>query len=202
MKAKRIFYILFIVLISSVSMASMLYAYPHGRIGRSGKQGATCSACHFGTETPELTLNRPTRIFVGQTVDLSFMVDRNSDTETVTTAGFNLAVSDGTLLGKGETPEECRDPSQGPPSHSNKTCITIVDGFTEMSHARPASLVNGQATFDMRYTAPITTGMVTIYGSGVAATAGAGAFSTTIHGTNDTYTIEVLHGVYLPFVGQ
>lgn len=184
-------------------MASMLYAYPHGRIGRSGKQGATCSACHFGTETPELTLNHPERIFVGQTVDLSFVVDRNSDTETVTMAGFNLAVSEGTLLGKGETPEECRDPSQGPPSNSNKTCITVVEGLNEMSHARPASLLNGQATFDMRYMAPITaSGTITIYGSGVAATAGAGAFNTDIHVANDTYTIEIMHGVFLPLVGQ
>lgn len=207
MKFKRLLYVVFIVSISAVSMVSMLYAYPYGRIGRSGKQSefATCSGCHFGKDTPDLTLNGPKQVIAGQTVDFSFTVDRNSPTETVNSAGFNLAVSAGTLLGKDEIPEECRNPSEGPPppSNTNTTCISVVDGLNEMSHARPADLMGRKATFNMRYMAPITaSGTITIYGSGVAATEGAGAFNDDVHAAHEVFTIEVVEtlNVYLPLV--
>ena len=207
MKFKRLLYVVFIVAFSAISMVSMLYAYPYGRIGRSGKQGefATCSGCHFGPETPDLSLAAPSQMLAGNTVNLHFTVDRNSDTATVTTAGFNLAVSEGTLLGKDETPEECRVPAEGPPppSNTNVTCISVVDGLNEMSHARPAELVDGKATFNMQFMAPITaTGTITIYGSGVAATEGAGAFNNQVHAGAEMFTIEVVDSidVYLPLI--
>lgn len=199
MKSKRVFYILFIVLMSSISMASLLYAYPYGRIGRSGKQGATCSSCHFGPNTPTLELSGPTEIMAGDTVDFILTVDRNSDTETVTTAGFNIAIDAGTLLGKNEIPVECRDPSQGIPEHSNKTCISLVDGLTEIGHAQPTLLDNGKVSFSFSYIAPDTPGTVVFYGAGVAATSGAGAFSDKIHAGNTTFTMTITSaGTELP----
>lgn len=202
MKPKRFLYITFIVLLSGFSMTSLLYAYPYGRTGRSGKQGATCNVCHFGTETPDLSLSGPYTILAGETVDFSFIVDRNSDTATVNTAGFNLAVEAGTLLGKDETPEVCRDPADGPPTHTNKTCITVVDGLNEIAHARPAVLVDGKATFNLRYTAPITPGIIKFYGAGVAAVEGAGAHNNQVHVSSEVFQIRIVtsHDVYLPLI--
>ncbi|MEM8861109.1 MAG: PKD domain-containing protein, partial [Chloroflexota bacterium] len=186
MKYSKILYIVFIVLMSGISMASVLYARPYGRTGRSGKQGATCAACHFGQEIPELTLMGPSYIEPGETVDFMFTVDKNSDNVNTTTAGFNVAVSEGLISGKGEIPEMCTDLDE--PDNDNRTCIN----GNEIAQARPTLLEDGKAVYEFSWTAPLTlTGEVIFYGAGVAARSGAGAFSFDIHAAAETFTVMV-----------
>lgn len=189
MKSNRLFYILFIVILSGVSMASVLYARPYGRTGRSGKQGGTCSNCHFGTDTPELELSGPDMITPGETVDFVFTVRRTSADPLVTTAGFNLATDGGTISGRGETPEACTDLTE--PAHTNITCISEFEGDLEIAHARPATLQDGEMAFEFSWTAPITPGTYTVYGAGVTAVSGAGAFNTNIHTAAISTTVVV-----------
>ena len=190
MKSNRLFYILFIVIFSGISMASVLYARPYGRTGRSGKQGGTCSNCHFGTDTPELTLSTPDSIMPGETIDLVFTVRRTSADPLVTTAGFNVATEAGTISGRGETPEACTDTTE--PAHTNVTCISEFEGDLEIAHARPAILQDGEMAFEFSWTAPITPGTYLIYGTGVTAVSGAGAFNNNIHpaAISTTLTVE------------
>ncbi|MEM9775345.1 MAG: PKD domain-containing protein [Chloroflexota bacterium] len=190
MKTSKILYIVFIVVLSGVSMASVLYARPYGRTGRSGKQEITCSACHFGGVAPELTLDGPNSVAPGETVDFVFTVDKNSDNVETTTAGFNLAVSAGLITGRGESPEACTDLVE--PDNNNRTCINEEGGLNEIAQARPTLLENGKAAYEFSWTAPLTaTGDIIFYGAGVAAKSGAGAFNFDVHAASQTFTITV-----------
>lgn len=200
MKTNRVLYLLFILIVSGTSMASMLYARPYGRTGRSGKQGGTCSNCHFGTDSPELELTAPNNILPGETVDLVFTVRRTSTNPDVTTAGFNVATDAGTIIGRGESPEACTDLDE--PDNSNVTCIDTFEGDLEIAHARPAVLQDGEMSFEFSWTAPITPGDYTLYGAGVTAVSGAGAFNTNVHGAATTATLTVAEEAAVGFLGD
>ncbi len=191
MKFNRLFYIIFVVVFSGVTMVSVLYARPYGRTGRSGKQaGTSCSACHFGPDTPDFEFSTSqTTIMPGETIDMSFTVLRTSSDLNVTTSGFNVAADAGTIIGRNETPEECTDLDE--PAHNNITCISEFDGLNEIAQARPTVLEDGEFTYEFSWTAPITPGNYTFYGAGVTAVSGAGAFNTDIHGGFITTTLTV-----------
>jgi len=65
-----------------------------GISGFSGRNGATCSECHFGGTAPMVTLSGPASLLAGQTATYTLDVITGASTAKV---GFDVAAEAGTL---------------------------------------------------------------------------------------------------------
>ncbi len=122
-------------------------------------------------------LNAPVNGFVaGQTYSLSIEVENLNFLDTAHRAGFNLAVSKGSL-------------QAGPGSRLS---------MTELTHEQPATLQSGKATWNFTWQAPSTndTGDVTIFVAGVVANGDDLASSSDVEGMT-TFTIAKANPVNL-----
>jgi hypothetical protein len=121
------------------------FASNGGIAGTSGKNPAyTCANCHFGGTAPAVTLNGPTALAALDTATYTFTVVTASATHC---AGLDVAASAGTLSSiAGSTP-----------------ATSVVSN--EITHVAPTVGMTVQYSF--QYTAPATSGPVTLYADGL-----------------------------------
>jgi hypothetical protein len=127
----------------------ILYAAPSsahstGEIGHSGKQGATCNACHSGGSAPAVRFIGPDTIGAGETA--TFRFEAQSMRAAQRAAGFNVAASGGTLGAIDGQDEQ------------------FIVG--ELTHTMPNANVDMVAGWDFSWTAPAAPGAFTLFGAG------------------------------------
>lgn len=116
-----------------------------GIIGRSGKQGLSCSQCHFGGVLPTVRLDGPLVVAPGETATYHFEVQSGIPSQHA--AGLNVAAGDGQL---------------GAIAGQNEQ---VVGG--ELTHTQPKpNDDSGLAGWDFTWTAPDATGSYTLFGAG------------------------------------
>jgi len=138
------------LLVPHVTTPSIASARGDGMIGLSGKTGGTfCRNCHGGGVTPAVDFSGPTVVAPGATATFAFTVRSNAPAQQMF-AGMNVAASDGMLSAPS---------GQG---------LHVELG--EVTHSVPkANDVNGEATFEIRWQAPVEPGVYTLFGAGVSA---------------------------------
>ncbi|MBX3226031.1 MAG: hypothetical protein KIT84_29350 [Labilithrix sp.] len=115
-----------------------------GLAGYTGKQaGQTCNSCHSGGAAPTVTLNGPSTIAAGQTVDYTMVVTTGQSR-----AAGGVAATDGTTL----------TPGTG-----------FRDSFGEMVQDGSRAVSGGSATFSFKVTAPATGTSLKLWAVGMAA---------------------------------
>jgi hypothetical protein len=157
---------LIFILVLGISLMS--YSYGSGVAGRTllgSTPGCTCHSSGQNTAVT-LTLTGPTTLSVGQTASYTLSVTRSSGT--FSTGGVDVAVSSGTL------------------ALGSSTRIKLSGG--EIVHS---SKFTGATTKTFSYTAPGTTGTVTMAITGAAGTNP----PTWNHGTSLTITITPATGI-------
>jgi hypothetical protein len=116
-----------------------------GIIGRSGKQGMSCSQCHFGGVLPTVRLDGPLVVAPGESATYHFEVQSGIPSQHA--AGLNVAASDGqlgTIAGQNEQ---------------------VVGG--ELTHTQPKpNDDNALAGWDFTWKAPDALGTYTLFGAG------------------------------------
>ena len=154
---------------------AVVAARSDGLTGLSGKNNDTyCRNCHGGGAAPGVAFSGPTSVAPGAAATYVFTVTSNAPAS-LTVAGLNIAASDGTLsvaAGQGLRVE-----------------------LGEVTHNIPKpNDGGGQASFEVRWQAPVNPGVYTLFGAGVSANAderrtGDGA---------ERATLEVFVGVATP----
>jgi hypothetical protein len=135
------------LIVSLAAMAVHLvpaHAFPTGETLHSGKQGATCSACHSGGVAPTVLFMGPSTVAVGATATYVFEVQSMATKQRA--AGLNVADSDGTL---GVLPQQGEQ---------------LIGG--ELTHTVPKNNVDQVADWDFTWTAPAAPGAYTLFGAG------------------------------------
>jgi hypothetical protein len=126
-------------------LASPARANSFGIIGRSGKQGLSCSQCHFGGVLPAVRLDGPLVVAPGETATYHFEVQSMIPSQRA--GGLDIAASDGqlgTIAGQNEQ---------------------VIGG--ELTHTRPnPNDDNGLAGWNFTWKAPDAIGTYTLFGAG------------------------------------
>lgn len=128
-----------------VAAAQPAVASSGGRVGRSGRQNATCNECHAGGIAPDVAFVLPEVVHAGETVTVRFTVHAGSPAGKA--AGFNVAVESGTLI---TIPGAGTHLSQG-----------------EITHNEPQGNDAGRnAGWDFKWIAPADPGRYRLWGAG------------------------------------
>jgi hypothetical protein len=126
---------------------SELFASSGGISGRSGKQGATCSAsgCHSGSDyQSSLSIGGVVEVEPGEKIDLSLLLKFTPPAGVqAAMAGINIAVTSGTLTAGSDT--------------------QLKVGELVHSPAQLTALTNNQKNWEFSWTAPNNSGDVTLY---------------------------------------
>lgn len=128
------------VILFTVFASFIFHAYSTGITGRTLKNGQGCT-CH-GSQSPgvTVTINGPSSLQTGETANFSVTISGGP----LVKAGTNIAVSAGTLTaGSG---------------------LQLISG--ELTHTAPKAPEGNTVTFSFQYTAPVSTGNITIYANG------------------------------------
>jgi len=132
----------------TLGAAPPTYGYKTGVAGYSGQYGETCeSHCHTGGVTPTVSLAGPATVAPGAIATFRFTVHSQSPTQIV--AGLDVSASAG-MLGLAGT-----------------AGTQILVG--EVTHTHPQQAVDGDATWELTWTAPSVTGPQTLYAAGLSA---------------------------------
>jgi hypothetical protein len=126
------------------SMSILLYAYSTGITGATRKNGSGC-ICHnlSPSQNVTVTISGPDSIVAGQTGSYSVTIKGGP----LVRAGTDIAASTGTLA------------PQGPDLRLDNT-----DG--ELTHVLPKAPSGNAVTFNFFYTAPASTGTITLFANG------------------------------------
>ncbi|NUN10801.1 MAG: T9SS type A sorting domain-containing protein [Ignavibacteriaceae bacterium] len=128
------------VILFTVFASFVFHAYSSGITGVTLKNGQGCT-CHGGMASGvTVTINGPASLQVGETGNYTVTVTGGP----LVKAGTNIAASSGTLTAG--------------------TGLQLMSG--ELTHTAPKSPDNNTVTFSFQYTAPATTGNVTLYANG------------------------------------
>lgn len=127
----------------AVSHPTLAFAFSGGVTGVSGRQGSTCTACHFGGAVPAVAIEGPERLAPGETAAFRFVVTSNGASQVA--AGFNVAASNGILV------------VVAPDSQKSGA---------ELTHTRPQANVEGRATWDFAWQAPEVPGSYRLFAAG------------------------------------
>lgn len=128
------------VILFMVFASFVFHAYSSGITGVTLKNGQGCT-CHGGLASGvTVTINGPASLQVGETGNYTVTVTGGP----LVKAGTNIAASTGTLTAG--------------------TGLQLMSG--ELTHTAPKSPDNNTVTFSFQYTAPATTGNVTLYANG------------------------------------
>lgn len=132
------FLVLFVVVVSF-----FFYAFSSGITGRTRKNGNGCT-CHSSTPSTSVNvkINGPSSLSVGQKATYSLTISGGP----LVRAGTNIAASSGTL---------------SPLSGSGLQLIS-----NELTHTSPKTPSADTVTFQFEFTAPASTGNVTLYANG------------------------------------
>lgn len=131
------------VLAAAMLLPAIAAANSAGQTGRSGKQGAICNECHSGGTAPTVSFEGPDTVVVGSMATFRFTVQSARTQQRA--AGFNVAVSAGTLATGGDGER-------------------LVGG--ELTHSAPRANVDGAASWELIWTAPNAPGEATLFGAG------------------------------------
>ena len=134
----------FFVLVASL-LPGAAAAYSSGIVGYSGKQGAICTNCHSGGDTPDVTLAGPVALAPGATGTYVFTVHATVSRQLG--AGVNISASAGTLATVGTNEQRILD---------------------ELTHRRSQTVdsTSRDATWSFKWTAPAAPGTYTLYAAG------------------------------------
>jgi len=124
--------------------ATAAAAHSTGETGHSGKQRSTCNECHSGGTAPDVRFSGPQSVTAGDIVTYRFEVQSMRGAQRA--AGFNVAVSDGSLDVASDEDEQL-----------------ILD---ELTHTMPKINSDMIAAWEFRWTAPLAPGAVTLFGAG------------------------------------
>jgi hypothetical protein len=135
--------------IAIISITSFLftsaYSYSGGITGYSGNPatngGLICTSCHGGGSPPTVALSGPLEVSPGS--NNTYILTISGGQEAF--GGIDVSVTDGLIV--------------------SIESGTIVSGG-ELIHIWPRTAVNGIVTFEFNWTAPSTSGDVTLYASG------------------------------------
>lgn len=163
---KKFLSLVFIMGLVMLLFVQEAWGFPTGIFGYSGKTGNTCNICHSGGEVPAVTLAGPAVVTPGQTAVYSLVIAGGQEAG----GGLDVAVED------------------------DGGFLTAVFTDTkllndELTHTAPKpAAADGTVTFTFQWTAPLTAGIVTMYGAGN---------SVDLDGTNDgdapnTTTLDIL----------
>ncbi len=149
-----------LLLLTPVLFAALFFALTqqtlHARSnGYTGRTQTGCISCHQGGTTPEVALVGAQHIVPNSTTTYQLLITSTAPSMQ-THAGFDLTVldADGTQIGTLQT---------------NDVDAQISDEFTngsvagELTHRQPKQNVDGVATVQFQWTAPITEGVYTVY---------------------------------------
>ncbi len=130
---KRFFYLSIIILVSTI----LIYASSSGITGTTLKNGNGCN-CHGALSTGvNVVINGPNTIEPGKTENFTVTITGGP----LSAAGINIAASNG-ILGV----------RQG---------LKLINN--ELTHSAPKNPTAGSVSFEFEYTAPATTGNITLY---------------------------------------
>jgi len=140
-----------LVLVSLCAAAPSL-ASSNGIVGFSGNPatqgGDNCNVCHSGGVVPTVVLNGPTTVKAGSTRIYALTVV--SGTMAQDYAGFDVSATDGVLAA----------------FEAGTRTGTNPIGQEEVTQSATKKATGGQTIFQFNWTAPLTTGTVTLYGAG------------------------------------
>ena len=160
--------------LASTLVAGAAFAHSGGVNGHSGKQGATCNACHSGSGAlPTLTLSGPASLTTGQVGDYVVTLTGGPGVR----AGLNVAAGPANVT---FTPDNTS---------------TRTQAF-ELTHNTAQPFVSGTARFTFKLTAPATAGTFTLYAAGMSANGASGNAGDTY--TTRTMTVTVTAGNQAP----
>lgn len=151
-----------------------------GVSGFSGRNGVTCSVCHYGGVIPEVVIEGPSMVAPSSTHLYSLIISGGQEVA----GGLDVAVTDGILA------------------------VVAADTLLmngEITHVAPKLVDDdGRVIFTFEWTAPITPTAVTMYGAGNSVNLNGAATGDAPAAT--TLTIEVVdvgdltHKAYLPIM--
>ena len=121
-------------------------AFSGGVSGYSGNPatgGATCNNCHSGGSTPWVVLDGPTLVQPGETNTYTLTLGGGQERA----GGLDVSVTDGTLV-------------------IIDVGTQLLDGEVAHTTPRPVTPFIFEASWSFNWTAPLTAGMVTLYGAG------------------------------------
>lgn len=170
--------LLFFIAIASLGMVQYVFSLSTGITGFSGKSGgAGCNTCHYGGVTPEVSITGPHIVSPGATHIYTLTISGGQEVA----GGLNVAAADGNLF-----------PFSGDTQLLNN----------EITHTAPKAVnQDGAVVFAFAWTAPITSGVVTLYGAGNSVN-GNGSFSGDAGAltTLSLAVMEVNAQIYLPLI--
>jgi len=115
--------------------------------------GAGCNTCHFGGQTPTVTLTGPTSVVPGTTNIYTLTINNPASQQN---GGLNVSAPSGTFS------------TGGADSANTKTLLNPSTGRLELTHSGPKAAVSGVTTFSLQWTAPSSFTSVTLTGWGNA----------------------------------
>ena len=145
---KTLVFLLFIFFSTSV----ILFGNPDGRTGRTLKTSTSgCGSCHGSTATNDVivTFTGPDTVNISQSVQFTLTISKTGKTG----AGLDIATRRGVLA----------------PVSNN---IHLSNG--ELTHNNNISMTNGSVTVSFSYTAPGTSGLDTLWATGLATNSNGG----------------------------
>ena len=173
-----------------------------GRTNFSGNPvttgGATCTTCHVGGVAPEVEINGPTTIFVGNQLPYSISIQGGQIGNSAlpnASAGYNVSADGGDLDVANATAPCLSDESQ--------CSFNPILGNNELTHTAPKlpAVSSDTVTFDFLFTAPDEAGTVIIYGAGNSANGDGGSAGDMSTATTLTVTVvEPEAQLYLPLL--
>jgi len=137
-----------VILVMAVTISIRVHATANGKVGYSGNPatngGQTCTVCHTGGSTPDVSLTGPTAVLPGVTNLYQLTIDGGP----AQTGGFNVSINSGDLVEGTESRLETG----------------------ELTHTWPPLSfdLSDQATFTFAWTAPDSDASETMYGAGVS----------------------------------
>ncbi|MDH5324459.1 MAG: c-type cytochrome [Gammaproteobacteria bacterium] len=138
----------YFLLLLSLSIPQQATALSSGITGQSGNPntnaGSSCSACHTGGIPPSISLNGAINMEAGSSAGFTLIMSGGQQN----LGGFNISATAGTLT----------------PGSSN-----MVLEQRELKHSSPYSVGNAGVEWTFTFTAPVTTGVVTLYAAVVSA---------------------------------
>ncbi|MDR3626815.1 MAG: T9SS type A sorting domain-containing protein [Ignavibacteriaceae bacterium] len=132
------------VILITLSTSILLYAYSTGITGRTHKNGDGCT-CHNVSPSSNVTvtISGPDSLTAGQTGTYSVTITGGP----LARAGTDIAASSGTLAPQGSD-------------------LRLDQSDGELTHVAPKAPSGSAVTFTFLYTAPTSTGTITLYANG------------------------------------
>ncbi len=170
--------LLIVVIIGCLTAGLVEYArgFSAGISGLSGRSGVYCSLCHNTGIVPDVVLNGPASVEIGQTYTYTLVISGGQEVA----GGLDVAVTAGLLTAVFTDTQLLND---------------------EITHTAP-KLVNedGDVVFTFQWTAPANTTAVTMYGAGNSVNLDGTSGGDAANRTTLAITINFPHSVYLPLV--